>query len=112
MQALPKYSGWADQRNEVENLSPELWAQGRLGSQLEDDQLPLAELPVLDQAPKAKGRTGHHRRPLGEADQCLYLRRGPSRQDMTTRSVEVISDSGAAKTWAVAQVEVHVKKAD
>jgi len=71
------------------------------------------ELPVLDQAPKAKGGTrGIIADPLEKLISAFTSDEAPSRQDMTTRSVEVISDSSAAKTWAVAQVEMHVKKAD
>lgn len=71
------------------------------------------ELPVLDQAPKAKGGTrGIIADPLEKLISAFTSDEAPSRQDMTTRSVEVISDSSAAKMWAVAQVEMHVKKAD
>jgi len=35
----------------------------------------------------------------------------PSREEMRTRAVKLLSVSGAEKTWSVAQMEICVKKA-
>jgi hypothetical protein len=70
------------------------------------------ELPALDQpsGPRAVMR-GTVTDPLEQLISAFTGDAAPSREEMRTRAVKLLSVSGAEKTWSVAQVEVCVKKA-
>ena len=70
------------------------------------------ELPVLDQAPRSdRSARSAITDPLEKLMSAFTGDRAPSREDMMTRALEVISVSDEEKTWTVAQVEMCVKKA-
>lgn len=70
------------------------------------------ELPALDQP--SRGAAAARRAPSDRLEQLMSAFTGdqaPSREEMRTRAVRLLSVSGAEKTWTVAQLEIHVRKA-
>jgi Caspase domain len=70
------------------------------------------ELPALDQpsVPRAVTR-GIGSDPLEQLMSAFTEDMAPSQEEMRIRAVKLLSVSGTEKTWAVAQVEICVKKA-
>lgn len=70
------------------------------------------ELPALDRPSVRKAITrGIGSDPLEQLMSAFTGDEAPSREEMRTRAVKVVSVSGAEKTWSVAQAEIFVKKA-
>ena len=69
------------------------------------------ELPALDKPPARGAATkGIVTNPLEHLLSAFTGDTAPSFEEMKTRSVRVLADTGAEKAWAVAQVEISVKE--